>query len=152
MKEKVVEILVFIMSEIQENKRLQEIDISELKNKGYTQSEITAAFTWLYDNIQQGDAQRPRATDIARGSHRVFHEAERQILSTEAQGYLMQLRELGLLDDNDLETVIERAMMSGYQKLSVEEVRDVVTAVLFVKDSTRPSSGRSMLNEGDSVH
>ncbi len=152
MKEKVVEILVFIMSEIQENKRLQEIDISELKNKGYTQSEISAAFTWLYDNIQQGDAQRSRAKDIARGSHRVFHEAERQILSTEAQGYLMQLRELGLLDDNDLETVIERAMMSGYQKLSVEEVRDVVTAVLFVKDSTKPSSGRSMLNEGDSVH
>jgi len=113
MKEKVVEILVYIMSEIQENKRLQEIDIGELKNKGYTQSEISAAFTWLYDNVQIGEVQFARPAQAARNSRRVFHEAEKQVLSTESQGYLIQLRELGLLDDRDLESVIERAMMAG---------------------------------------
>ena len=152
MKEKVVEILVYIMSEIQENKRLHEIDIGELKNKGYTQSEISAAFTWLYDNIQTGEAQISRPADSARGSRRIFHDAEKQVLSTEGQGYLIQLRELGLLDDNDLETVVERAMMAGYQKLSVEEVRDIVTSVLSVKEVGRSSNSRSMLDEGDSIH
>ena len=153
MKEKVVEILVYIMSEIQENKRLQEIDIGELKNKGYTQSEISAAFTWLYDNVQIGEVQFARPAQAARNSRRVFHEAEKQVLSTESQGYLIQLRGLGLLDDRDFESVIERAMMAGYEKLSVEEVRDIVTAVLFAKESGGSSSGHSMLNEGgESIH
>jgi uncharacterized protein Smg (DUF494 family) len=153
MKEKVVEILVYIMSEIQENKRLQEIDIGELKSKGYTQSEISAAFSWLYDNVQFGEVQFARPSQAARSSRRVFHEAEKQVLSTESQGYLIQLRELGLLDDRDLESVIERAMMAGYEKLSVEEVRDIVTAVLFAKQSGGSSSGHSMLSEGgESIH
>ena len=152
MKEKVVEILVHIMSEIQENKRLHEIDIGELKNKGYTQSEISAAFTWLYDNIQSGEVRLTRPTGAGRDSRRMFHDAEKQVLSTESQGYLIQMRELSLLDDTDLESVIERAMMAGYQKLSVEEVRDIVTAVLFAKESNGLSGGRSMLDEGESIH
>ena len=153
MKEKVVEILVYIMSEIQDNKRLQEIDIDELKTKGYTQSEISAAFTWLYDNIQSGEVQVIRQATGGQWSRRVFHEAEKQVLSTQGQGYLIQLRELGLLDDTDLETVIERAMMAGYQRMSVEEIRDIVSAVLFAKAHDGPSGSHSMLNDGgESIH
>jgi hypothetical protein len=44
-------------------------------------------------------------------------------------------------------------MMAGYEKLSVEEVRDIVTAVLFAKQSGGSSSGHSMLSEGgESIH
>ena len=52
MKEKVVEILLYLMSEIRDDKRLADIDLNDLQNRGYSQSEISAAFSWLFDTLQ----------------------------------------------------------------------------------------------------
>jgi uncharacterized protein Smg (DUF494 family) len=74
------------------------------------------------------------------------------VFSMEAQGYLIQLAELGLLDDRDLEAVIDRSMSSGYAGLTVQEVREVVAAVLFARERPSGSSGHSMLNNEDTIH
>jgi uncharacterized protein Smg (DUF494 family) len=152
MKEKVVELLIFIMSEIQDNKQISEIDLADLKTRGYTTSEISAAFSWIYENVELNQ-KRVRGPDLpSPGSRRVLHEAEKAALSTESQGYLIQLRELGLLDDKDFETAIERAMMAGYERLSVSELREIVAAILFSHGGEDAPGGRSMLNNGDTVH
>jgi uncharacterized protein Smg (DUF494 family) len=151
MKEKVVELLILIMSEMHDNKRLTEIDLDELKERGYTQSEISTAFSWLMDHAENERSGAFRESPTP-GSRRLFHEAEKFVFSTEAQGYLIQARELGLLDDRDLEAVIERAMMAGYEKLSVSEVRVIVASVLFSHDGGEGGARRSMLDSGDSVH
>jgi uncharacterized protein Smg (DUF494 family) len=78
----------------------------------------------------------------------VLHEIEKMAFSTESQGYLIQLSELGLLDEKDMETVIERVMAGGYEKLSVEEVREIVASVLFTAEKVN----RYMLNSGDTIH
>lgn len=151
MKERVVEILMLLMSEIESNKRLSEIDLDDLKRKGYSQSEISAAFSWLYDNMQVQDGVVVRGVNASAESRRVLHEAEKIILSTEAQGYLMQLCEVGLLDNRDLENIIERTMMSGMEKLSVEEIREIAAAVLFAKPNNWRES-RSILNNNETIH
>jgi Smg protein len=152
MKEKVVELLVLIMSEMQENKRISDIDLAELRTRGYTQSEISAAFTWIYENIEL-DQQRPgESARPSPGSRRILHEAEKAVLATDAQGYLIQLSELGLLSESEFETVIERAMMAGFEKLSVAEIREIVASVLFARGGDDRSGNRSMLNTGDTIH
>jgi uncharacterized protein Smg (DUF494 family) len=150
MKEKVVEILIYLMSEIQDNKRLSEIDLVRLRDRGYTQAEISAAFSWLHDNSHLKDNIVHRASVHRSSSRRVLHEAEKFVFSVESQGYLIQLRELGLLNDMDLENVIERAMASGYDKLSLGELREIVSAVLF----TRGAGGAnpSIPNNGESIN
>lgn len=152
MKEKVVEILIYIMSEIRDNKAMQDIDLGDLKRRGYTQSEISAALSWLYDNMQVGEAGvlRP-ATRSGPGSRRILHEAEKFVIPTEGHGYLIQLRELGLLDDADLENVIERAMAGGFEKMSMVELQDLVSAVLFAKNGGDPGT-RIMNNSKDTIH
>jgi uncharacterized protein Smg (DUF494 family) len=151
MKEKVVELLVYLMSEIQDNRRIADIDVKELQNKGYTQSEITAAFSWIYDNVQLGHPERRTSGSPREGSRRVFHDAEKAVISTEGQGFLLQLTELGLLDDRDFEQVIERAMMSGYEKVSVSELQELVAGILLTKGGGPAGSGL-MLNSGDTIH
>ncbi|MEW6509508.1 MAG: DUF494 family protein [Bacteroidota bacterium] len=152
MKEKVVELLIFIMSEMQDNKRISDIDLADLRTRGYTQSEISAAFSWIYENIEL-DHQRPAPpVRPGSGSRRVLHDAEKTALSIEGQGYLIQLSELGLLDDQEFEAVVERAMMAGYEKLSVAELREIVASVLFARGGNDPSGGRTMLNNGDTIH
>jgi uncharacterized protein Smg (DUF494 family) len=150
MKEKVVEILIYIMSEMQGKKALQEVDLTDLKSRGYSQSEITAAVSWLYEHVQGSGGLAK--VEGGRGSRRVFHEAERAVFATAAQGYLIQLAELGLLDEKDMEAVIDRAMMSGYERLSVGEVRDIVTAVLFAREGGMPGSNHSPLTSEDTIH
>lgn len=152
MKERIVEILVFIMSEMQANKGIADIDIGDLKERGYTQSEISAAFSWLYDNMKLNDAGTTRHAVPVEGSRRVLHEVEKLMLSTEAQGYLIQLCELGLLDDRDLEAVIERTTVSGFERLTPAEVQEVVASVLLSKSISTPDLNRSALYNRDTIH
>jgi uncharacterized protein Smg (DUF494 family) len=151
MKEKVVELLMYIMSEIQEDKRISDIDMKDLQSKGYTQSEISAAISWIYDNIELARHDRRPPVLPSEGSRRVFHDAEKAAISTEARGFLLQLSELGLLDARDLELVIERAMMSGYEKLTVPELQEIVAAVLSAKGGGAAGT-TTMLNSGDTIH
>jgi len=110
MKDRVVEILVFLMSEMQENKALHEVDLSQLRDRGYTTSEISAAFSWLYENSHNEGTESIRAGKAGTGSRRLLHDAEKAVLSTMAQGYLIQLSELGVVDDRGIEMILERAM------------------------------------------
>ena len=151
MKEKVIEILMYLMSEMRDSKALADIDMTDLKSRGYTQSEISAAFNWLHENSQSRDTRQGQHNDNITGSRRVLHDAEKSALSTEAQGYLIHLRELDLLTDADVESIIERSMMTGFERLSVPEVRTIVAVVLFSK---APAGGphRLMPNTEDTVH
>lgn len=149
MKQKIIEILVQIMSEMQVTHRISDIDLGELKSRGYTQTEITEALSWLYTNLEVNDGMVTMPAPCGTGSRRVFHEVEKSAFSIDSQGYLIQLRELGLLDDRDIEVVIERALQTGYDRLSIEEVKEIVTAMLFGKGGM---SNRSWLNNKESIH
>jgi len=150
MKEKVVEILVYIMTEMQTDKPLGEIDLSDLKDRGYTQSEISTAFSWIHDHFTEGGGQVRRVGRPAATSRRMLHEAEKSMLSVEAQGFLIHLRELGLLHDGELETVIERVMMSGYERLTVPEIQSLAASVILARGGE--GGYRAMLNSGESIH
>lgn len=151
MKERIVEILIYIMSEMQSNKGIGEIDLGSLKDNGYTQSEISAAFSWLYDNMRLNEVGVSHEGIPVEGSRRVLHEIEKQMLSTDAQGYLIQLRELQLLNDRDLEIVIERVAISGFDKLSPAELQEIVASVLLARGNS-PDANRSALNNSDTIH
>ncbi len=151
MKERVVEILMYLMAEMEANKRLSDVDLDDLASRGYTQSEISAAFSWLYDNIPIHDGKVVLQAKASRCSRRQLHAAEKMVLTTGAQGYLMQLFELGLLDTEDFEAVLERAMLSGFEKLSVPEVQEIAAAVIFAKPR-RDQGGHSLLNNNETIH
>jgi len=151
MKERIVEILIYIMSQMQSNRGIAEVDLGSLRDKGYTQSEISAAFSWLYDNMMLNEVGKSHEGVPIEGSRRVLHEMEKQILSTDAQGYLIQLRELELLSDRDLELVIERAAMSGFERLTAVELQEIVASVLLAR-ANGPDASRSALNNSSTIH
>lgn len=151
MKERIVEILVYLMSEIETNKRLSEIDLGGLKEKGYTQFEISAAFSWLYDNLPANEGRVTMQGDASQRSRRQLHNAEKLIMTTSAQGYLMQLYELGLIDNRDMEGVLDRAMTAGFEKLTIGEIQEIVAAVLFTKVN-RWHERQFTMNNNDTIH
>lgn len=139
MNERVVEILVLIMREIKDDgegfKNLETIS-RDLIQQGYTENEISSAFSWLLDRIKSDSEELMRNEGaIMDGSFRHLHEMERSVLSTEAYGYLIQLKTLGIVDELQIEQILERSLMLGLPSIGVHEIKSIVASVLFSPDN-----------------
>ncbi len=152
MHERIVEIIVYLVNEMRNNKALGEIDVKALEEGGYTQAEIGAAFSWLFEKLAVSDQIGPRVERQVERSYRILHDVERMIITPEAQGYLIQLRELGILNDAMVETVIDRAMMSGYMNIGLEETRVIVASLVFEKDELKKFGNRIVSQSSDTIH
>jgi uncharacterized protein Smg (DUF494 family) len=156
---RVMEIVLYLVGEMRRNKQLADIDLKKLSDRGYSESEVSTAFTWLVDKIMVAGTQAElsltaaqKAFDTAgRQPFRIYHELELSILEPEARSYLMQLRELGLLRDAEMELLVDRLWMLGAQNVALEDVRDIAAGIIFdFNDSSRLGS-RMMLSLHDRV-
>ena len=151
MQEKIVELIVFLMREIRHTRDISKIDVSKLKDDGYSQSEISTALSWIYDKMNLREPLKRIKVPRAR-SYRMFHEAERQILTREARGFLVEMYELGLIDHIDLENIIERSLMSGSNVIDRNEIKSVAASVLFDYNSPGKPGSRILLNSTDTIN
>ncbi|MBM4159506.1 MAG: DUF494 domain-containing protein [Ignavibacteria bacterium] len=151
MQERIVEIILFLVNELKSNKQLSEVDVSLLTDSGYTPTEISTAFSWLFERLSIGQQLVSEERDT-RLSHRVLHEAEKMIVTPEAYGYLLQCRQLGLLSNADIETIIEKIMAAGFSTVGVPEMKSFVAGVLLDSGNQPRMSGRISLNSTDTIH
>jgi len=152
MREKIVEIIVYLMGELRNNIPLGEIDLSVLTNSGYTPTEISTAFSWLYEKIDLGENLVKEISKSSPHSHRVLHDAERMVFTPEAHGYLIQLRELGLISEEDIEAVIDRVMLADYVTAGTQETKSIVASILLESEDSRGFGSRMMFNGKDTIH
>ncbi len=152
MQEKILELIVFILSEIKHDKQLRDIDVPSLTRQGFTHAEITSAYNWVFDHFMPG-ASIPDSYGHDRPvSHRILHNAERLTISTEAQGYLLQLRELEIITEEELEFIIERIMMTDLFDATVSDITSLVAAVLFETDDRIKPPSQLFGNSTETVH
>jgi uncharacterized protein Smg (DUF494 family) len=151
MQEKIIELIVVLMREIRETKDISKVDVSKLSESGYSQTEISTALSWIYDKMNLREPLKRIKGPRAR-SYRIFHEAERQIMTKEARGFLVEMYELGLVDQLDLENIIERSLMSGSNLVDRDEVKSIVASVLFDYNSPGKPGSRIMLNSSDTIN
>jgi len=152
MQEKIIEIIVYLVHEMRHDKRLGEIDLRALTDRGYTTNEISTAFSWLFDKINMGESILADDKQVSPLSHRILHDAERAVISPEAFGYLIQLRHLGLFDNLEIEEAIDKVMMAGFQSVGVAEMKSIVASILFDFDDSNRVGSRLMLNSKDTIN
>jgi Smg protein len=147
MQERIVEILLYLVNELRSKKRLSEVDVSSLTRDGYTQSEISSAFSWLFERMTLGKS----ITDVTSGastSYRMLNDIEKMVIESQAFGYLIQCRQLGLLSNIDIETIIERIMMAGFSTVGLPEMKSFVAGYLFDLES---NNGQVSLGMNDTI-
>lgn len=154
---RIMEIVLYLVGEMQDRKELADIDTSTLETLGYTPMEISTAFSWLFDKVARSMTEEALYTSAkpfsaaGRMSFRPFHEVEHSLLSREARGFLLQLREIGLIGDGELEMIIDRLWYLGTQNVGMETIRDISAEIIFhFNDSMLPGS-RFMLGLQDSI-
>jgi uncharacterized protein Smg (DUF494 family) len=151
MQEKIVELIVVLMREIRQTQDISKVDVAKLKDNGYSQSEISTALSWIYDKMNLREPLKKAKGKHAR-SYRIFHEAERQILTKEARGFLVEMYELGLIDHIDMESIIERSLMTGLNVVDRDEVKSIAAGVLFEYNSPGKPGSRILLNSSDTIN
>lgn len=146
-QEKIIEIIVYLLSELKNNKQLADIDLQNLSGMGYTRSEIYTAFSWIYSRINTGKTVFV-SKKKTRKSHRFLHNIEKNIIEPDAFGYLIELKELGILNDKDVETMLEKIMLTGYAKVTLKDMKSI--ALEHILDSDNES--RIIIKPDESIN
>lgn len=149
--EKIIEIIVFLLSELKNNKQLADVDIDNLSKLGYTQNEINTAFSWVYSKIYAGEKIFLDENSDTR-SQRFLHDTEQNIISAEAYGYLVQLKELGLINNMDIDLIIDKIMVSSYSSISKDEMKSIIASYLLDIEEMNDANSRVMINLNDTIH
>ena len=69
----------------------------------------------------------------------------------EAYGYIIQLKELGIIDETDTEQILERAMMMGSSEITTADIKSIVASMLLNYDAFIDGS-YFLFEENSTIH
>ena len=149
--ERIMEIIAWVIGSHEKGAPLTAVDTSELYKQGYTDGEISAAISWILERGQQAiDAMH---NGVESDSFRVLHGIESEVITKEAWGMLLSYQNLGFLSNEDIEQIIERAMVMGGETLvDMEELRAIVAVYVMNLDQDSMSGNRSLLSGNEQVN
>jgi len=134
MTDRILEIVIYLMDymrDSQERMPDSEDFTSTLRNMGYSDWEISSAYQWLLNRIDTAPEEIYREFPVNLGSVRVLTDSERVHMTVGAQNLLLKLFNLGLIDDEEYEAVLERVSVLGDNVVTSEQLKMVASSVVF---------------------
>ena len=135
MNRRIIEILTYVIQEIRDSS-FDDIDlhfiVDVLSEQGFSDVEIASAMSWLtshgetVDRIIQGDEY-----GFPKPIWRQLTEKESEAISPKAFSYLFHLRDMDIVTDDIMETVIDRATSLRFLQITIEEMQDLIAAVVL---------------------
>lgn len=111
--------------------------VDELMSVGFDPEEINDAFNWMESTALELFSLQPAELTLqAPETYRIFSREEQQALSSEAIGFLIRLRSMGLASDDALEDIIERSMRGAEDSLNLQEVKIIAAMTLLSRGDT----------------
>ncbi len=139
MGERILEIVIYFMRHLEENNgRLDGLKqmAEDLRSQGFTDNEINSAYLWVLEQFYQPEfVVEGKKTNYSGSYHRILSDYERDHFTTNGYGTLIQMRKLGVIDDNQIEMIIERAILGPNGKLGAAAVRNLAWS--FLVDSAQ---------------
>lgn len=132
MKESILDVLLYLFEHFIADDSDLARDRDSLRDSlleaGFSTAEVRKAFDWL-DGLA---ARRPGPpAPRADGPVRVFYGPELDKLDVECRGFLLFLEQHGILDADQRELVLDRAMALDQDEVDLDDLKWVVLMVLF---------------------
>ncbi|MFZ1948054.1 MAG: DUF494 family protein [bacterium] len=136
MDERLVEIIVAIVDRLVDRGNGQDTVegiTRSLMVEGYNAQEINTAFMWLYHTVDESFFEEGKIVlnERSPGAVRVLNDFERTMITPEAYGYVLQLGQLGLLDNLQIEEALDRAMYMCADMVELNDVKQVVPSIIL---------------------
>lgn len=104
---------------------------SALQNMGYSEQEITTAYTWFLDQYNGATEQYFSNFPGKHSSIRILTESERLRVCPEAYSFLIKLLNSNVINDEQLEMIIERITFFNAEPMSLDQIKVIASAVIF---------------------
>jgi uncharacterized protein Smg (DUF494 family) len=136
MDERLVEIIVAIVDrlvDVQTASRTVDGLTRSLLTEGFSPDDINTAFMWLYHTVDESFFEEGAVLSSCpkKASLRCLNEFEKSLISPQAYGYILQLSQLGLLDDLQIEELIERAIYTCVDVVELNDVKRIVPSIIL---------------------
>lgn len=134
MENRILEIVVLLIDYFRDNPdyyfNIDDLS-SNLKARGYTDTEISSAYSWLmerYDHAPEKNfSDFPKVTSPGR----ILTDIERRTLTIEAQGFMHKLLSFSLIDNEQFELIIDRASLVASGPIDIEHIKLIASSVIF---------------------
>jgi uncharacterized protein Smg (DUF494 family) len=147
--ERIMEIIALVGTGLIERK---DITMGDLQGMGYTESEIATALSW----IMEREGARPndaKSVPSSASSFRILHDIESDLLTPDAWGLVLIYRDLGFLSNEDIENILERAVLMGVDGgVSIADLKTLIANHIMQFAPPFDRGSRQMLSGGDSIH
>lgn len=155
MVERIIEILIYLIKKIDtynfkdKNEKFESLDIKPLFEKGYTDSEISTALNWIHDNY-------PLKFSIPiqkiNKNFRILTEEEQEAFTPEAYNELLQLNAFGMISNYDMETILERAMLSNGNPITKEQLLNFIALTVFNAEWNLGDDKKLSIRMNNTIH
>ncbi len=152
MKPKIVEVLAKILESLSTNIPLEEVNKKLAKNREYDEQTLSIAFSLVYDKLLLKRMHTNNQVEKGNSSIRFLTNEEKEVLGLENYNYLVHLINVGLLDMNQFEAILEQVMYYPESKISRKDLNWLVLLSLVDFDSDIPLGSRVLLYSSDSVN
>ena len=106
--------------------------VAELMSVGFEADEIDDAFTWMESvALKLPDVDAPLPPLREQLTYRIFNREEQQALSSEATGFLVKIRAMGLVTDESYEEIISRAVTAAEDPIGLQEIKLIAALTLL---------------------
>jgi len=134
MKENVIDVLKYLfesyLDEDTENIPTGSSVENELSLAGFGQKNIGKAFEWLEDLAKLKSYQFQISAD-KNFPNRIYDAYEQEKFTLEARGFLYYMEDMGILDFNLREIVLERSLALETEQINLEQIQWTTLMVLF---------------------
>ena len=135
MQEKILEIVVYLMNRLSDLQGpMSSFDemSADLRSMGFTDNEISSAYDWLLKHFEDyPDSFAVPASKTESRAVRVLSDLERHVISPDAYGYLLQLRQLNLLTTEQMEMILDRCALFMNEPVGLGEIKILASVALF---------------------
>ena len=149
---KIVEVLAKILEGLSNNSSMEEINSKLIKNKKFDKKTLGIAFSLAYDKILTRKAVKISNEGTNHKSIRLLSEPEKEILGIDNYNYIMHLLNVGLLDTENLELILDQVTMFPESKVSRREINWIILISLVEYESGILPGSRSTLYSSDTVN
>lgn len=153
MFERIFEIIVLILNNLDSNTNLDEFDYEKFNKLGYSKSEVSAAFSWIAEKKKINDLiNLKKSIENNNKTFRIFHPYEEEFFTDNARNELIQYNLLGLISDDELENLLTKSLLIGFDSIDSSELKHFIVHFVFQINKKVSGTNKLVLTGNETIH